>query len=105
MTADERFEAVRLALDGAPGVTSGKMFAAPGLRVGGKFFACLVKGELVIKLPQERVQALIGGSEGRPFDSGLGRTMKEWLAVPADSPADWQILAEEARDFVAGQRR
>lgn len=103
MSAESNFEAVSRALTAAPGVTTGKMFGAPGLRVGGKFFACLVNGALVVKLPRERVETLTTAGQGQAFDSGMGRTMKEWLAVPEVDQGTWMRLTEEAHQFVASQ--
>ncbi|MBI4234452.1 MAG: hypothetical protein HY686_08430 [Chloroflexi bacterium] len=77
------------------------MFGSPGLKVGGKFFACLVKGKLVVKLPKGRVDALAASGHGEHFDPGMGRLMKEWVAVAPLAEGDWLALATEARDFVA----
>jgi TfoX/Sxy family transcriptional regulator of competence genes len=35
------------------------MFGSPGLKVSGKVFSMLVKGRLVVKLPRQRVEAII----------------------------------------------
>ncbi len=105
MNADEMFDSVAEAMVGEPGVTRAKMFGSPGLRVGRKFFGCLVNGKLIIKLPQARVQAIIGSGGGDPFGHiyrpGMGRMMKEWVAVDPSSTTDWLSLSREARDFVA----
>jgi TfoX/Sxy family transcriptional regulator of competence genes len=83
-------------------VTSGKMMASFGLRVGGKIFAMLVQGDLVVKLPRERVDALIAAGRGHAFDPRRdGRLMKEWLVFRGDEPP-WVDLAREAYDFVGG---
>jgi hypothetical protein len=95
------FQAVVDAFAGDRAVTFGKMFASNGLKVGGKIFAMLVKGRLVVKLPRERVSQLIEAGTGEPFDPGHGRLMKEWVAV-APGAAPWLDLAREARRFVAG---
>jgi hypothetical protein len=63
----------------------------------------LVKGELVVKLPRRRVDAVVEAGHGSRFEPGPGRVMKEWLTVPPDSASDWLPLAREARDFVAGK--
>jgi TfoX/Sxy family transcriptional regulator of competence genes len=83
-------------------VTSGKMMASLGLRVGGKIFAMLVRGDLVVKLPRERVDALIAAGRGHAFDPRRdGRLMKEWLVFQGDDPP-WLDLAREAYAFVGG---
>ena len=95
----QAFEAVVAACRDEPGVIQAKMFGSPGLRVNGKVFACLVKGQLVVKLPQARVATLLAEGKAQRFDPGMGRLMKEWAAV--DPGHNWIALAEEARAFVA----
>ena len=82
--------------------------ASLGLRVGGKIFAMLVRGDLVVKLPRARVDALVAAGQGQAFDPRRdGRLMKEWLVFRGDDPS-WLDLAREAHAFVggaAGKRR
>jgi TfoX/Sxy family transcriptional regulator of competence genes len=104
MGAEELFTSVAEALGGGDGITRARMFGAPGLKVRGKVFACLVKGELVVKLPRPRVDALVAAGEAERFDPGMGRLMKEWAAVPPAGDGAWLDLATEARDFVAAGR-
>jgi hypothetical protein len=53
------------------GVTAGTVFGrSQGLRVSGKVFAMLVKGELVVKLPKERVADLTASGGGAPVRCG-----------------------------------
>jgi len=83
------------------GVTSGTGFGtSEGLRVSGRIFAMLVRGELVVKLPRERVDELVDSGAARRFDAGKGRPMKEWASVPASASRRWRGLVEEARTFV-----
>jgi hypothetical protein len=83
------------------GVTSGTGFGTnQGLRVSGKIFAMLVGGELVVKLPRDRVDELVDAGAARRFDAGKGRPMKEWASVPASASRRWRGLVEEARTFV-----
>jgi hypothetical protein len=87
------------------GVERGKMLSASGLRDpgAGKFFAFVTRGQLVVKLPAGRVTQLIASGEGRVFDAGRGRPMREWVGL---TPADETSCAEymrEARKFVALQ--
>jgi hypothetical protein len=77
-------------------------FGSNGLKVGGKLFALFTQGRLVVKLPRERVTALVAENVGEPFDPGHGRLMKEWLSVTS-ARASWLDLARESHDFV--QRR
>ncbi|MBI4337320.1 MAG: TfoX/Sxy family protein [Chloroflexi bacterium] len=101
MDPEGLWKAVVAAFAGQPGITQAKMFGAPGLRVGGKVFATLWKDTLVVKLPQARVDALLAAGRGQRFDPGMGRLMKEWIAVPPTDEAAWVGLAQEAKEFVA----
>jgi TfoX/Sxy family transcriptional regulator of competence genes len=83
------------------GVTGGTGFGtSEGLRVSGKIFAMLVRGELVVKLPRDRVDELVEAGAARRFDAWKGRPMKEWASVPASASRRWKGLVEEARSFV-----
>lgn len=90
-----------------PAAEAGKAkqgFGSSALKVHGKIFAMLVTGRLVLKLPRQRVDALIAAGDGARFDPGHGRLMKEWLSVEPASAADWLPLAREALAFVASKR-
>lgn len=106
-TPEERYGRVEEALLGDPGVARSEKpgFGSSGLWVAGKVFVMLVKGELVVKLPRQRVDALVEAGHGSRFEPGPGRVMKEWLTVPLDSPSDWLPLAREAKQFVASRGR
>ncbi len=85
------------------GVERGKMLSASGLRdpKAGKFFAFVTRGQLVVKLPAGRVTELIASGEGRVFDAGKGRPMREWVGLrPGDEAACAEYM-REARRFVA----
>ncbi len=104
-TLEERFEVLIGELLGVPGVTppqGGRGFGRSALRVDNKIFAMLVRGRLVLKLPQARVDALIAAGEGIRFDANKGTPMKEWLSLDPASALPWCPLAREALDFVRG---
>jgi hypothetical protein len=85
-------------------VTTGTGFGTnPGLRVSGKIFAMLVRGELVVKLPKDRVDELVEAGVARRFDAGKGRPMKEWASVAANASRRWKGLVEEAKVFVGAR--
>jgi TfoX/Sxy family transcriptional regulator of competence genes len=99
--SDPRFAAVIDAFARDRRVTSGTMMASVGLKVGGKIFAMLVRGDLVVKLPRERVKALVDSGLGKQFDPRRdGRLMKEWVVLAGDDPP-WLEIAREAYDFVS----
>ena len=80
-------------------VAQGGMFGAISLNVGGKGFVMQTKkGELVFKLPREKVAALTASGGGKAWDPGHGRAMKEWVAVLPDK-VDVVALAKEAKAF------
>jgi hypothetical protein len=112
ITPGERFARIVTVLRGHSGVTppsnapqSKRRFGSSGLRINDKIFAMLSsKGKFVVKLPQQRVDALITSGEGKRFDPGHGRLMKEWVTVETTSDELWLRLAKEAMQFVASKR-
>jgi TfoX/Sxy family transcriptional regulator of competence genes len=104
--ADELFERLVSRFSSNPSVTlptvgKGGRFGASGLKVDGKLFAMISKGELVLKLPRERVDELIASGKGDRFDPGHGRLMKEWVTIAPRHVRSWPKLADEALEFVA----
>lgn len=83
-------------------VDQGRMFSTIGWRTGGKVFAFVGRdGDLVVKLPEERVRELVASGEGEPMTI-RERTMREWAHV---SPGgDWAPLVVEAHAFLAVRR-
>ena len=112
MAGEERFAALVEAMLGRSGATYGsgdagpqRAFGSTSLKTGGKIFAMLVKGRLVVKLDRPRVDELVASGEGERFDPGHGRIQKEWLAIESASDEAWLALATEAEAFVAGRGR
>ena len=106
-TAEERYEILCRTLLGEPAVMRESDasrqrtgFGSSALTVDDKIFAMLVKGWLVVKLPQHRVDALVALGEGERYDPGGGRLMKEWVTVGPQSKERWLDLAREALEFV-----
>jgi hypothetical protein len=101
VTVEQLFDDVSARLlDEDPELGQGRMMNATGLKTGGKFFAMTVKGDLVVKLPAERVDELVEAGEGRHFDPGHGRLMKEWVTLRPSDEAACRAFVTEARDFV-----
>ena len=100
------FEEVIAAFADRDGVVvgSGRGFGANALQVDGRIFAMAGEDGVVLKLPRDRVAALVGSGEGLPFDAGKGRPMKEWVVVSSRSGEATRRLAEEALEFVGGRR-
>ena len=91
------------AVAGLPGVTLGKALHQPGLMADGRLFAFLNRGDLVLKLPATRIDALIESHAARRFERGQGRPMREWVVLPAASRAEWPDFVREAYRFVSGR--
>lgn len=102
---DPRFAPVVAAFATDRRVSQKRMFSSHNvLNVNGKIFAMLVKNKIVVKLPRQRVDELVGARKGAYFDPGHGRLMKEWVAVEAGK-VNWVDLATEAFHFVKGGPR
>lgn len=102
------FDRVVAAMRGGDGIEepnpSKRAFGSNGLKVNGKLFAMLVRGAFVVKLPKDRVDALVASGAGTHFEPGPGRLMREWIALQG-AEDDWLDLAREALAFVkAGAR-
>jgi hypothetical protein len=96
---EERFAAVIEVASGEPDVqlpggAGGRRFGSESVRLGGSIVAMLVQGRVVLKLPRDRVDALIAAGDGAPFDNGRGRPMREWVALTGDPAGDAGLLRE-----------
>jgi hypothetical protein len=91
--------------DVAPPEPGKASFGSNGAKVNGKIFAMLVRGRLVLRLPKDRVDALVASADGERFDPRHdGRVMREWLVLAPASKLDWQTLASEALAFTRTKR-
>jgi hypothetical protein len=108
-TAQQRYTWLTDGLTDIPGVSgpdpSSTGFGAAALKVNNRIFAMLSAERLVVKLPQARVEALIGDGIGEPFTAGKDRPMRQWLTLTTADPHTWRSLAREALDFVSGRPR
>jgi TfoX/Sxy family transcriptional regulator of competence genes len=109
ITPEQRFAAVAEALLSHPDVTLGspekRGFGSSALQVNGKIFAMVSQERLIVKLPRQRVDALLASGAGERFSPRRdGRLMKEWLAVASSYTESWLPLVREALEFVASTR-
>ena len=97
MWAMPDFDALAAELLQEPGVEEGTGFGSTeGLRVGGRIFVMHMDGDLVVKLPAARADALVEAG-GTRLEIG-SRRMREWVRI---SPGpDWPVLAREALAYV-----
>jgi hypothetical protein len=106
MTPQERYENLVDELAGVNGVTppaGGSGFGRSALRYRRKIFAMFVRGQLVVKLPAQRVDELVARGHGERFDANKGTPMKEWLSLDPGSGLPWLPLAREALSFAIVQ--
>jgi hypothetical protein len=87
------------------GVKGGKMFGYPAYKVNGKAFAFVGGEGIAIKLPEQRVQALVAsGAPFAPFEPVPGQVWREWVSIDhPDDPAGYQqhdALYDESIAFV-----
>jgi hypothetical protein len=85
-----------------PGIERSTMMGLPCLRVHGAFFASCDRrtGDLLVKLPEARVDTLVAGGRAREF-APAGRRFREWAAIPHSRSRTWRKLLDEAHYFVA----
>jgi hypothetical protein len=81
-------------------VVEGTIMNGRCLRVGKEFLALVdYKGSgLVVKLPVDRVAALVASGAGQPF-APAGRVFKEWVAIPKPDRRRWRALLREGVAF------
>jgi hypothetical protein len=86
-----------------PGVERSTMMGLPCLRVHGAFFASYDRrtGDLLVKLPEARVDELVAADRARAF-APAGRRFREWAAVPPERSPTGKHLLREALAFVRG---
>ncbi|MFI5282503.1 MAG: hypothetical protein ACHQ0J_05175 [Candidatus Dormibacterales bacterium] len=105
LTPEQRYESLVESMLVAPSsvhIGDGPTFGSTGrLKIGGRSFAMLVNGRLVVKLPSRRIDELIRAGSGERFDAGKGKPMREWFALSPSSDDYWPALAMEAMEFVS----
>ena len=96
------------ALADRSGVTLGsgrRGFGSEALMVDGRIFAMVSRGRLVLKLPGDRVVALLAEGVGAPFDAGKRTPRNQWVMLDERTEGRWLALAQEAAGFVGNLRR
>lgn len=80
--------------------TTGKMFGMPCLMNDGKAFVGFFNGDMVFKLTALAHAEALELPGARLFDpSGRGRSMKEWVQIPAEHADRWLEFGQEALDY------
>jgi hypothetical protein len=108
MSPAERYAAIVKAFVGKRAVNaeSGRGFGSSALKIDKRIFAMLASGDqFVVKLPRQRVDALVAAGDGERFDPRRnGKLMKEWLVVGRRLETRWLPLAQEAFEFAKTKR-
>jgi hypothetical protein len=101
---EARFGALAEPMLAQAGVTRSTMMGLPCLRIDGHFFGSFdrLTGDLLVKLPEERVEQLVDGGRAHAF-APAGRRFREWAAISPTRRRSWPALLEEALAFVAAQ--
>jgi hypothetical protein len=90
-------------LDSERDVAVGKWFGKTCLKVEGKVFAALWRGEVAFKLTGEAHAEALQVQGAHLFDPrGQGHPMKEWVQIPAAQSSTWSHFARLACEYVAG---
>lgn len=79
----------------------GRMLRSPGLRTAGRFYAFATSTHLVVKLPADRVAALVRDGAGSPCDPRGGHPLREWVRLTPEDAATAIADVRDARAFVA----
>ncbi|MEQ1787717.1 MAG: hypothetical protein ABL966_11735 [Acidimicrobiales bacterium] len=99
---EARFWALAEPMLAQGGVSRSTMMGLPCLRIDGQFFGSFDRrtGDLLVKLPEDRVEHLVEAGRAHPF-APAGRRFREWAAVSPSRRRSWPALLEEALAFVA----
>jgi hypothetical protein len=102
MNGQDRFWQLAGELQAEDGrIQLGTIMSSRCLRVGKEFLALYdpKRGGAVVKLPKNRVAALIESGHGRSF-APAGRVFKEWVLVEDTQRRRWRKLLREGIEFV-----
>ena len=101
---EARFWDLAEPLLGLAAVSRSTMMGLPCLRWNGAFFASCDRrtGNLLVKLPEQRVDELVAAGQAEPF-APAGRRFREWAAIPETKARSWKHLLDEATRFAVDQ--
>jgi hypothetical protein len=102
---ERRFWTLAAPLLNQPGVTRSTMMGYACLRLDGDFFATCDHrtGNLVVKLNDQRLSALLDSETAEPFAPN-GRRFREWASIPLQRRRRWGRLLDEALELAARRR-
>jgi hypothetical protein len=70
------------------------MFGKPGLKINRNAFACLLDGDLVLKLSGNDHANALKLKGAALWDPGkMNRPMKEWIQIPTSHQKEWNDFA------------
>ena len=95
----DQYDEIRKHFAGVDGITVSSGRGAQGIKFGTKMFVMFYKGQLLVKLPPERVAELIASGHGLPHDPGTGKPMRDRVLLPESRKTSWIGLCEESRRF------
>ena len=87
------------------GVTRSTMMGFACLRLDGDFFATCDHrtGDLVVKLNEQRVSALLDSGIAEPFAPN-GRRFREWASIPLSRRRRWGRFLDDALELAATRK-
>jgi len=78
-----------------------QFFGKPCFKIGGKAFVAFFQDAMVFKLTGKAHAQALALPGALLFDpSGKGRAMREWVQLPVQHAADWDIMAASACAYV-----
>lgn len=96
---DDPYAEVKDHFSNVEGVTVNSGKGSQGLKFGTKMYVMFYKGQLLVKLPPERVSELIASGQGLPHDPGTGTPMKDRVLIPEAQRYTWIEYCEESRQY------
>ena len=102
MAARDTYDRIAAEITDGHEVIASQMFGMPVLKVRGKAFAGLHRGEVMtFKLPAPELESAKLLPGGGPFEPMAGRPMGGWVQVSTAGEAHWRSLTEQALAYVA----